>query len=327
MQSRDPFFDNTKLLLMLLVVLGHVIPIDLRNSINLASYEWIFSFHMPLFVFISGYFTKVGDKRKFWRGILKIFETLVVFTFIHIGISYLRDDSIGTNCLYIPQWTLWYLLSLIWWRMMLYFMPSRIFNNHKLFVCLSIMLCLIAGFIPIGKELSFQRTFSFFPFFVMGNVISQNHYMNKLRWNPFFSSLVLILIWVLFFFIHPRNSAIFYQRFEYSHFNSTLLAFAFRAGLLLLASTMSICFLSLMPRKEYRWTKFGQMTLFIYLWHSVILSWRYDIVETCHIPTSFPFCLLYSLFVLGLIYLMSKVEMFHWILNPLTAIFSRLKQK
>lgn len=44
MDKRDPFFDNVKILLMVLVVLGHVLPINKNNSFNLATYNWIFSF-------------------------------------------------------------------------------------------------------------------------------------------------------------------------------------------------------------------------------------------------------------------------------------------
>lgn len=84
--QRDPFFDNVKILLMLLVVLGHVLPISL-GKLSLATYEWIFSSHMPLFVFISGYFTKIGNNEKYVQGILKLGETYVVFTLIHVSIS------------------------------------------------------------------------------------------------------------------------------------------------------------------------------------------------------------------------------------------------
>ena len=46
--KRDPFFDNVKILLMLLVVLGHILTVG-EGKLCLSTNEWIFTFHMPLF--------------------------------------------------------------------------------------------------------------------------------------------------------------------------------------------------------------------------------------------------------------------------------------
>ena len=72
--KRDPFFDNVKILLMLLVVFGHIVPPG-QGKICLASFEWVYSFHMPLFVFISGYFTNVENRDKVFKGLLKLIDT------------------------------------------------------------------------------------------------------------------------------------------------------------------------------------------------------------------------------------------------------------
>lgn len=63
--SRNPFFDNIKILLMLSVILCHVLPIDLNNRTNLTVELLLLSINMPLFIFISGYFTKITD----WGGV------------------------------------------------------------------------------------------------------------------------------------------------------------------------------------------------------------------------------------------------------------------
>ena len=55
---REYKFDNLKILLILLVVLGHIIePFYKLNTLYLI----IYAFHMPVFVYISGYFAK-GNK-------------------------------------------------------------------------------------------------------------------------------------------------------------------------------------------------------------------------------------------------------------------------
>ena len=64
MNKRDPYFDNLKFILILLVVLGHFTTLNL-NNLHLASISnIIYSFHMPIFIFISGYFSKHIDRQR-----------------------------------------------------------------------------------------------------------------------------------------------------------------------------------------------------------------------------------------------------------------------
>lgn len=329
MKQRDPFFDNAKFLLIILVVLGHMLSIGNSNyKLNLATTEWIFSFHMPLFVFISGFFTKITDKKKYIAGILKFTETFVVFTLIHILIEYLQGKPTNDYLLSIcPKWTLWYLLCIIWWRLMLYFTPPSIRNNYKLLVTISVILCLTMGWIPIDAQFSFQRTFAFLPFFMVGYAAGKNHIDITAKKNKILNISFLVSIGI-FFFIMPKSfiSVLFQNRcFIHGPSASPILSFVFRVGWLFFASCMSYCFLSLVPRKEYPLTHFGQLTLFIYLYHSVILSWRNIIRDEFHLPTNLFFCILYTAIVLGIIWLMSKVKFFHWLLNPISSTIKQFK--
>lgn len=57
-RERDYFFDNLKAVLIYLVVLGHfLLPIRGANPLVEVK-RLIYVFHMPLFVFVSGYFAK-----------------------------------------------------------------------------------------------------------------------------------------------------------------------------------------------------------------------------------------------------------------------------
>lgn len=58
MKERNYLFDNLKFLLIVLVVFGHSLEeISLAQDYAIIR-AWIYSFHMPAFVFISGYFSK-----------------------------------------------------------------------------------------------------------------------------------------------------------------------------------------------------------------------------------------------------------------------------
>ncbi len=307
---------------MFLVVLGHM---SISGKVAYAATEWIFSFHMPLFVYISGYFTKFTDRKKYLSGILEFAETLIVFTIIHVAIIYMQGQHLSVRELFLcPRWTLWYLLSLIWWRLMLYFTPSTIRDNHMILIIASIVLCLTMGWVPLGFTLSFQRTFAFLPFFTMGYVAGRKKVgINTKGVYLKFTFLVAI---ALFFLISPISlTGSFFQCFSYynGQFSSPYYNFVFRLGWLFFAWCMSYCFLSIVPRKEYSWTHFGQLTLFIYMYHAVTLYWRFIFIDELNLPTNFPYWILYTVIVMGIIWLMSKVRFFHWLLNPISSLLKK----
>ena len=181
-KSRDLYFDTLKFLLILLVVIGHTLEKFGRietDSFSLGMYFTMYTFHMSLFVFISGYFTS-NDKQKGWKSIVKIAETFIVFQLIRLCLS--GDWSFID--IITPKWTLWYLLSLICWRSIVILLPppSKISQKHKLLWFLfSIVLCILVGFIPIETEFSFQRTFNFFPFFLAGFFMKGTDSLYKIR--------------------------------------------------------------------------------------------------------------------------------------------------
>lgn len=66
--ARDTLFDSLKFVLISCVVLGHVLNLMHDSQINLAIWNWLYSFEMPLFVFVSGYFTRKKSLQKMGGG-------------------------------------------------------------------------------------------------------------------------------------------------------------------------------------------------------------------------------------------------------------------
>ena len=60
MKERDYGFDNSKLILIILVVFAHLLEISTKNyGAKCDIYRVIYSFHMPAFVFLTGYFLSI----------------------------------------------------------------------------------------------------------------------------------------------------------------------------------------------------------------------------------------------------------------------------
>ena len=68
-QQREYLFDNYKVLLIILVVIGHFIEPCYDQNSFLYELKWgIVAFHMPAFIFISGYFSKrIPSIKKLYR--------------------------------------------------------------------------------------------------------------------------------------------------------------------------------------------------------------------------------------------------------------------
>lgn len=120
--NRDTAFDSIKFYLTLLVIGGHCLEtFNMHTSGATAHiYQFIYLFHMPLFVFISGYFLNPAqDKRKFYTSLLLIFETYILFQTPPFIVEWLKGNFSPSNLLN-PAWAMWYLPSLMVWRTVVY---------------------------------------------------------------------------------------------------------------------------------------------------------------------------------------------------------------
>lgn len=150
---RDARFDALKGLLILLVVYGHFFTHDATHGVISESLaNFIYSFHMPLFVFISGYFS---HNRRFGSSIIKLIETYAVFQLIkglwlHYSIKWL---------LVMPGPMLWYLFALIIWRAIYAVFCKLGVKITRHWIFLFVALSVGAGFFAsVGRMFAFSRT-------------------------------------------------------------------------------------------------------------------------------------------------------------------------
>lgn len=169
MKYRCYAFDNLKCFLIYCVVFGHMLILVPEDNIKLSlikdvTYYIIYSFHMPAFIFISGFFSKFSLKK-----ILKLIGYYVLFQVIY----YLFEVHILGNSLkfqlHSPYYVFWYLLTLscyIGSSVLL----KRLPNNLRVLILLILLLfSLQAGnFSNIGYTLSLSRTLVFFPVYALG---------------------------------------------------------------------------------------------------------------------------------------------------------------
>lgn len=187
--QRLQYFDILKGVAIFLVVMGHVLTIGIRNIDNAFLFKIIGEIHMPLFFFISGYFTyKVtGDNRPFRYPQLKkrflqlivpfvTISSLWIIYFPHSGLESPLDSS--WSGLYSDLWKNGYWFTLCLFEIILIYAATvpllRRCKSPAAIMASTISVCILTGIICISipTHVNFMTglplALQFFPIFMAG---------------------------------------------------------------------------------------------------------------------------------------------------------------
>lgn len=264
------YIDNIKFILIFLVVFGHLIERYLDNNDSLRGmYMFIYSFHMPLFVFVSGFLSKNLNKSN------KIFLKQLIIPYIVLNVIWYTLAYIYTKQSYLPLiypgWTLWFLLSLFFWKVSL-----KHLIKIKYILPISFLLGLLVGLVPNGDILSFSRTIVYLPFFLLGYYTKYDDIdrLNK-NSNIWLGILGISLFIALFLFISENNTIDYRFLYgSYSYYELGLNIFEgilYRIALYIISIVLSILIIILIPNKKTFYTHIGKSTMCIYVFHVYIV--------------------------------------------------------
>ena len=183
-KEREYQFDNIKAILIFCVVLGHVISNFGMTDGADRVYKIIFSFHMPAFLFVSGYFAQYHPKKVF-SNLFLLYAIFQVVQYLERGILASLDAGnlkMGGFDFFTPQWTLWYLLALMAYQLLLPLFDTEDRKKQGMFLLLALALGIAVGFAPDTKNfLAISRIFVFLPFFLWGYYEKKNRFFETLR--------------------------------------------------------------------------------------------------------------------------------------------------
>jgi len=272
--KRLEYIDALKGFAIFLVILGHVIILG-RNA-NIA-YSVIYSFHMPLFFILSGFFFKSSLKLKPKDFLLKkSFQLLYPWAFWCILLSiypYFKYDwpdnytFLQIGILAFNRW-FWFLRDL-WLCYVIIYFCYRIFNKGYLVAIFSILFVFLFPFLKI-------QSFCL-PVFLFGIMLKEIYslllnYRNQILYISFF-----IFIFCLFFwkdqYLSMYPSLFSSQSFNYEFPNLCIPLFRWLVGIS--GSLFFFIFFQKMysPNKVFSYfNQIGQYTLGIYILQAVLLE-------------------------------------------------------
>lgn len=194
--ERDDLFDNIKGLLIFLTVLGHFLQIGLRDSVPFFKWIWviIYSFHMPVFIFISGYFSRNYQRERGKKAHRLMFYYILGECLVCLAKSIFSHRAVLPDFL-SPSFGMWYLLCLFFFDLLL---PWAMGVRWNLGV--SMILAVLAGQADrIGPVLALSRTICMMPFFLLGVLLSDREKIRKLRHMTVWKKTLVITVWALVF--------------------------------------------------------------------------------------------------------------------------------
>ncbi|UCM89758.1 acyltransferase family protein [Streptomyces marincola] len=268
---RDPHWDNVRYLSGTLVVIGHAVE-ELRYADGvLWLYLATWALRLPVFALVCGCFSSAEPPtaREIRRLVESVAVPYLVFSVLHAAqirlLTGAWDFSLGD-----PAWGLWFLLSLIFWRVAL---PYVALLPHPFLA--SVLAALAVGYFDeFGTEFSAARTVAFFPFFVLGWKISRgdlNAFFTARRARPVSGLVVAGSMACMWFLRDDVRLAWLPMRGPYGSEGEVFGAagaWLVRAALIALGATVAVCFVHLVPRRRIPVvTYLGAGGMYIYLLH------------------------------------------------------------
>lgn len=270
--NRNTQIDNIKGLLILLAVLGHIVePLTGPQPYLYQFYAFIYIFHMPAFLFLSGYLSKGGESFNAGKIVNQLIVPFLVFNCIYEILYYAQNGEVSNYVKGLaPNWILWFLVSLIFMRII-----SPIIMQFKYPVALSILIALIASVVSYnGFTFNASRTLVFMPYYIAGCVLFKstngNLIFSEKPTGLLIASVFLVVCYALADHLNLialyGNTPLVATGMTFSNVIIVRLSYYILTAL----AIGSVC---LIASRFYWFNNFGRKSLYIYLWHGLAVKY------------------------------------------------------
>ncbi|GAA3675579.1 acyltransferase family protein [Nocardioides ginsengisoli] len=275
--TRDPWLDNAKMGLIVLVVLGHtwaLLPFD--GPVG-HLYDFIYLWHMPAFILLSGYLSRsfAYSPARLWQLVTMLLVPYVLFEGalgwfrLHVGGERLSD--LWTD----PHFPMWYLLALVVWRLATpAFRRLAAFGGAASAIVVALGISVASGFLE-GDWMSLMdlpRILGFLPFFVIGLTLTPD----RLEWLRGRTPAVPRVLGVATFCVvallaltledWAQRPYVYYRPFTLLG-DGDLTAITTRLMVIAVGVAGAFAWLAVTPRVGGWFTAMGSATMVVYVFH------------------------------------------------------------
>ncbi len=271
MSSRDPWFDNAKMALVTLAVLGHAWSLLPMTPTNQALYDFLYVWHMPAFVMVSGYLSQRFDwsARRLWSLVTTLVVPYLVFATALAWFEVRLGWSERVDLYLVPIWPLWYLVALVTWRL-----AAPVFRSLPVPVAVgaAVAVSLGGGLLEL-PYLSLSKVVGMLPFFVVG-LLATPERVAQVR-GPSVqlaggTTLVLTAFLVRDLDSWAGTLWLYYRGYDEVGADGAH-GVAVRAALLLLGLGCALGVLSLVPGDDGWFSRMGSATMVVFLLHGFVV--------------------------------------------------------
>ncbi|MFF4250276.1 acyltransferase family protein [Streptomyces sp. NPDC001663] len=272
-RQRDAYFDNAKYLAIVLVAMGHAWePLRDGSRTVTALYNFVYAFHMPAFIVVSGYFSRGFDAspQKIRRLVTGVAVPYVVFETAYTLFTRWTDGVADRPITVLdPLYLTWFLIALFVWRL-----TTPLWKHVRWPLPVALVLAMLATVAPsIGNDLDLQRVLQFLPYFVLGLCLRPEHFSLVRRWKVRLLAVpVSLCALAASYWAVPRmTGAWFFHRDSAEElgapawYGPVMTLAGFGCSMVLVA-----CFLAWVPGRRMWFTALGTGTLYGYLLHGFV---------------------------------------------------------
>lgn len=269
---RDFLFDNYKAILIILVIIGHFTDLNYENNLFLYHMKWLIScFHMPAFIYISGYFSK--RQHSLAELVQKLLIPYIVYECIYYLLyTFILHRPTGLYLLY-PKFSLWYILALFVWRLITPYFKKL--PGHMIIAVAAGLLIGLSGM--KDNFLSLPRILVFYPYFLAGYHMNRD-FFTKMRCCQIRAlSTVFLFLFAIVLILDPLHKnydpKICYGRYNYHYLGQTPLE-GILVRLICYGVGFSLTFLIafVITEKSTFFSYLGSRTMPIYIFHGLVYS-------------------------------------------------------
>ena len=209
MEERIEKWDILKFGLIFLVVLGHICDQYVKQSAAVrAIWLFIYSFHMPLFFFVSGLFSKRKINEKQYVRIFSYFALYIVSQAFLLLSKMVFANGFGVELLNTKD-APWFIFVLF----MYYIITIALRHFDGKYVLLgSIVLACMAGYDnSISDMFQMSRLIVFYPFFYLGYYLDEGR-VRQVSSAKWVRSISIILLMAVFVYICFNIQSVYWVR-------------------------------------------------------------------------------------------------------------------